>query len=261
MDDEQLERYSRHMVLPRFGREGQLRLLASRVLVVGVGGLGSPAAMYLAASGVGQLALADFDVVELSNLQRQIIHHTRDVGRPKVESGAERVAALNPGVEVSTLHRLFDAEDATMAREVERAHVVVDATDNFEARFALNRLCVASGTPLVSGAALRWDGQVTVFQPGLADSPCYRCLYTEVDAEGEACSDVGVFAPLLGIIGSVQAAETLKLLVGAGDTLTGQVLCIDALRMEWRLLKLGRDPGCPVCGSRDQSSSLSTSSP
>ena len=247
MRDDQFTRYSRHMVLSQIGLEGQRRLLAARVLLVGAGGLGSPIAMYLAASGVGQLVLADFDVVELSNLQRQILHTSKDIGRAKVESGQDTLQALNPDVEIITINRVFDEDDDELATEVEKADVVVDGTDNFETRFALNRACVATRTPLVSGAALRTDGQVTVFDPRDPGSPCYRCLYTEDSAEGEACSDVGVFSPLLGIIGSIEAAETIKILINAGDTLTGRVIVIDVMSMEWRALKLRKDPGCPVC--------------
>ena len=247
MRDDQFTRYSRHMVLSQIGLEGQRRLLAARVLLVGAGGLGSPIAMYLAASGVGQLVLADFDVVELSNLQRQILHTSKDIGRAKVESGQDTLQALNPDVEIITINRVFDEDDDELATEVEKADVVVDGTDNFETRFALNRACVATRTPLVSGAALRTDGQVTVFDPRDPESPCYRCLYTEDSAEGEACSDVGVFSPLLGIIGSIEAAETIKILINAGDTLTGRVIVIDVMSMEWRALKLRKDPGCPVC--------------
>ncbi len=248
MKDEQFTRYSRHMVLSQIGRDGQRRLLGSRVLIVGVGGLGSPIAMYLAASGVGHIVLADFDVVELSNLQRQFIHTTADLGRAKVESGEETLRALNPDVSVETIASVLDQDDPDLLSEVDRADVVVDATDNFETRFGLNRACVQTGTPLVSGAALRMDGQVTVFEPARPDSPCYRCLYTDHTDSGEACSDVGVFSPLLGIIGSIQAAETIKLITGAGETLTGRVLVIDALSMEWRTLRLRKDPACPVCG-------------
>ena len=247
MRDDQFDRYSRHMVLSQIGLEGQRRLLAARALIVGVGGLGSPIAMYLAASGVGQLVLADFDVVELSNLQRQILHTTDDIGRAKVESGEETLKALNPDVEIATINRVFDEDDDELRSEVEKADVVVDGTDNFETRFALNRACVATKTPLVSGAALRTDGQVTVFDPRDPESPCYRCLYTEESGEGEACSDVGVFSPLLGIIGSIEAAEAIKILIGAGDTLTGRVVVIDVMSMEWRALKLKKDPACPVC--------------
>ena len=247
MRDDQFSRYSRHMVLSQIGLEGQRRLLSARVLLVGAGGLGSPIAMYLAASGVGQLVLADFDVVELSNLQRQILHTTLDIARPKVESGKQTLEALNPDVEIVTINRVFDEDDDEFRSEVDKADVVVDGTDNFETRFALNRACVATKTPLVSGAALRTDGQVTVFDPRDPQSPCYRCLYTEDNSEGEACSDVGVFSPLLGIIGSIEAAETIKILIGAGDTLTGRVIVIDVMSMEWRSLRLKKDPGCPVC--------------
>ena len=247
MRDDQFTRYSRHIVLSQIGLEGQRRLLAARALLVGAGGLGSPIAMYLAASGIGQLVLADFDVVELSNLQRQILHTTKDIGRAKVESGEEALNNLNPDVEIVTINRVFDEDDDELRSEVEKADVVVDGTDNFETRFALNRACVATKTPLVSGAALRTDGQVTVFDPRDPDSPCYRCLYTEDSSEGEACSDVGVFSPLLGIIGSIEAAEAIKILIGAGDTLTGRVVVIDVMSMEWRELRLKKDPACPVC--------------
>ena len=247
MKDEQFTRYSRHMVLPQFGLEGQRKLLAARALIVGVGGLGSPIAMYLAASGVGRLVLADFDVVELSNLQRQIVHATADIGRAKVASGEDTLKALNPDVEISTINRVFDGDDSELWSEIDSADVVLDATDNFETRFALNRVCFETKTPLVSGAAIRTDGQVSVFDPRCPDSPCYRCLYSDDTEEGEACSDVGVFAPLLGIIGSIQAAEAIKLLIGAGDALTGRVIVIDVMGMEWRSLKLNKDPACPVC--------------
>ena len=247
MRDDQFDRYSRHMVLPQIGLEGQRRVLNARVLLVGVGGLGSPIAMYLAAAGVGQLVIADFDVVELSNLQRQILHTSNDIGRAKVDSGKRTLTALNPDVDIITINRVFDGDDDELIGEVEKADVVVDGTDNFETRFALNRACVAKKTPLVCGAALRTDGQVTVFDPRDPQSPCYRCLYTEDATEGEACSDVGVFSPLLGIIGSIAAAETIKQLIGTGDTMVGRVIVIDVLSMEWRSLKLKKDPSCPVC--------------
>ena len=247
MRDDQFSRYSRHMVLSQIGLEGQRRLLEARVLLVGVGGLGSPIAMYLAAAGVGQIVLADFDVVELSNLQRQILHTSNDIGRAKVDSGKDTLRALNPDVNISTINRVFDSDDDEFITEVEKASVVVDGTDNFETRFALNRACVASKTPLVSGAALRTDGQVTVFASRDPQSPCYRCLYSDDASEGEACSDVGVFSPLLGIVGSIEAAETIKLIIGNGDSLVGRVIVIDVLSMEWRSLKLRKDPNCPVC--------------
>lgn len=246
MDPEQRERYSRHMLLPQIGEAGQQRLAQARVLIIGLGGLGSPVAMYLAASGVGHLVLVDFDHVELSNLQRQVIHGSPDIGRNKVDSARDRIAALNPGVRVSTHAWVPDEEE--LAAEIARATVVVDATDNFETRFTLNALCWRAGKPLVSGAAIRMEGQVGVFDPGNPDGGCYRCLYTDESGEGEACSQVGVLAPLLGIIGSVQATETIKLIVGTGRTLSGRLLVLDALDMEWRSLRLSRDPQCPVCG-------------
>lgn len=248
MEAEQQERYSRHMLLAGFGAAGQERLRAARVLVVGLGGLGSPAAMYLASSGVGTLTLVDFDHVQLSNLQRQIIHGTPDLGHHKVDSARERIHALNPEVEVDTVPELL--EDEELAEQVRRADVVVDGSDNFATRFTLNAASVRTGTPLVSGAALRTVGQVSVFQPRLAASPCYRCLYTDEPEEGETCAQVGVLAPLLGIIGSIQATEVLKLITGMGTTLTGRVLVIDALTMEWRTLRLRKDPACPLCGAR-----------
>ena len=247
MRDEQFERYSRHMVLAQIGLSGQQRLLESRALIVGAGGLGSPIALYLASSGVGHLVLADFDVVELSNLQRQVLHGTADIGRSKVDSGKDRIEALNPDVRVTTFDRVLDGDDSDLLSESQQADVVLDATDNFETRFALNKACVQTKTPLVSGAALRMDAQVSVFDSRQETSPCYRCLYSDELAEGEACSDVGVFAPLLGIVGAMQAAEALKLIVGFGETLTGRVLVIDALDMQWRSLKLNKDPRCPVC--------------
>lgn len=245
MDDELLTRYSRHILLPQVGLEGQRKLLAARVLIVGMGGLGSPLAMYLAASGVGHLAIADFDCVELSNLQRQIIHRTGDIGRAKVDSARTTLLGLNPLIDVTTLPERM-ANDV-LREQIALADVVADASDNFATRFALNAACVIAGKPLVSGAAIRMEGQVTVFRADLADSPCYRCLYPEQGENRENCSQLGVLAPLLGIIGSVQATEVIKILLGIGETLQGRVLHLDALRMEWRSLRLRKDPACPVC--------------
>jgi len=247
MDPTQRERYSRHLLLPPIGESGQQRLLAARVFILGAGGLGSPAAMYLASAGVGHLAIADFDHVDLSNLQRQILHRTADLGRDKVASARDTIAALNPDVEVTAL--AYAPEDDELDEQVRLADVVVDACDNFESRFTLNRLCVANATPLVSAAAVRFEGQVSVFDPRDPQAPCYRCLYADDSGEGEACSQVGVLAPLLGIIGSVQAVETIKLIAGIGETLAGRVLMLDALSMEWRTLKLRKDPACPVCAA------------
>ena len=248
MNERLLERYSRHVRLAEIGEIGQERLSAARVLVVGLGGLGSPAAMYLAASGIGHMVLSDYDVVELSNLQRQIIHRNRDVGRHKVESACDALLALNPEIEVTPIRWALDAD---LDEEVAAATAVVDATDNFESRFALNAACWRHGTPLVSGAAIRMEGQIAVFDPRDAASPCYRCLYSDDErAEGEPCALVGVLAPLLGIIGSVQAAETIKLIAGFGASLAGRLIAFDAAAMEWRELRLGKDPACPVCSAR-----------
>lgn len=246
MNDEQLLRYSRQILLPQVGAEGQQRLLESRVLIIGVGGLGSPAAMYLAAAGVGHLVLSDFDRVDLSNLQRQIAHDSRDLGRPKVDSARDTLLALNPDVQVTALPEALEGE--ALLEQVTAADVVVDASDNFATRFALNAACVKARTPLVSGAAIRLEGQVAVFRPDRDDSPCYRCLYRDDAAEPEqACTQTGVLAPLVGIIGSVQAMETIKVLLGVGESLTGRLLLLDGEAMNWRTLKLTKDPACPVC--------------
>jgi len=246
MNERLLQRYSRHMRLAEIGERGQERLNAARVLVVGLGGLGSPVAMYLAASGVGHLVLSDYDAVELSNLQRQIVHGNADVGRTKVESARDTLLALNPEIEVTPLAWALDDD---LDAEIAAATVVVDATDNFESRFALNAVCRRHTTPLVSGAAMRMEGQIAVFDPRDPNSPCYRCLYTDDGrAEGEPCALVGVLAPLLGIIGSVQAAETIKLIAGFGTSLAGRLIAFDAADMEWRELRLPKDPACPVCG-------------
>ena len=244
------------MRLAQIGQDGQERLNAARVLVVGLGGLGSPAAMYLAASGVGHIVLSDYDVVELSNLQRQIVHRSDDVGRNKVESARNTLLALNPEIEVTPIHWALDDD---LDAEVAAATVVVDATDNFESRFALNAACWRSRTPLVSGAAIRMEGQIAVFDPRDPQSPCYRCLYSDDgDVEGEPCALVGVLAPLLGIIGSVQAVETIKLITGFGTSLAGRLIVLDATEMEWRELRLGKDPACPVCGTPADASSQAT---
>ena len=246
MNEEQRERYSRHVLLPQIGMQGQQRLLAARVFIVGAGGLGSPVIMYLASAGIGHLVIADFDHVDLSNLQRQILHGVADLGEDKVSSARGTIAALNPGITVTTLN--WAPDDAEFDEQVRLADVVVDACDNFETRFTLNRFCVKHATPLVSAAAVRFEGQISVFDARDSNSPCYRCLYSDSSSEGEACSQVGVLAPLLGVIGSAQAIEVIKLIVGIGESLAGRVMMFDALCMEWRTLKLRKDPGCPVCG-------------
>lgn len=245
MDDTELLRYSRQIILPQVGVEGQQRLLASRALIIGMGGLGSPAAMYLAAAGVGELVLVDYDCVDLSNLQRQIAHTAQDIGRPKVESGADRVRALSPSTKLTTINGHLEGDD--LFDQVRRADVVLDASDNFATRFAVNAACVRAGVPLVSGAAVRMEGQVAVFEPAKRDSPCYRCLYREEGELEQTCAENGVLAPLVGIIGSIQAMEATKLLMGIGESLCGRLLVLDAQHMEWRCLRLRKDPACPVC--------------
>ncbi|HRQ58124.1 MAG TPA: molybdopterin-synthase adenylyltransferase MoeB [Azoarcus taiwanensis] len=248
MNDEQLLRYSRHILLPEIGVEGQEALLASRVLVVGAGGLGSPACMYLAAAGVGTIVLCDDDDVDLTNLQRQILHSEATVGTPKVESGRESLLRLNPFVNVETVHARLEGD--ALDAQVRIADVVLDCSDNFATRHAINRACARHRKPLVSGAAIRFDGQVSVFDLRRADSPCYHCLFPEgKDVEEVRCAVMGVFAPLTGIIGATQAAEALKLIVGCGVSLDGRLLLLDGLGMEWRSISLGRDPDCAVCGA------------
>jgi molybdopterin-synthase adenylyltransferase len=244
MTDAELLRYSRQILLPDFGIEGQERLRASSVLVVGLGGLGSPVAMYLAAAGVGRLVLADFDAVDLSNLQRQIIHTTAQIGRPKAESARLALAALNPDVDLVAVKRSLVEE--TLPGIVADVDLVLDCCDNFATRFAVNAACVAAGVPLVSGAAIRLEGQVTAFsgQPG---GPCYQCLYPRNGGIDETCSTNGVLAPVVGIIGSIQATEAIKILSGLGEPLFGRLLLLDAALMQWRSLRLPSDPSCPVC--------------
>ena len=248
LGDEQLLRHNRQIMLPEIGVEGQERLWASRVLLVGVGGLGSPIAMYLAASGVGHLVLVDHDAVDLSNLQRQIVHTTASLGVPKVRSAARTLAALNPEVRVDAIERALSGD--ALRREVGAADVVVEATDNFEARRALNRACVDAGRPLVSGAVIRMEGQVAVYRLDRPDGPCYECLHGATTAPPGTCADSGVLGSVAGIIGTVQATEVVKTLLGIGKDLDGRVLALDALRMEWQTIRLRRNPGCPACGDR-----------
>ena len=244
MRDKQLLRYSRQILLPSLGVGGQERLLSSRVLIVGMGGLGAPAAMYLAAAGVGCLLIADFDRVDLSNLQRQIIHTTERIGLPKVESARQTLAALNPEVRIEAIGQPL--ESAILPGLLARTDLVVDASDNFATRFAINAACFEAGVPLVSGAAIRMEGQVAVFS-GQAGGPCYQCLYPSGGAVDETCTANGVLAPLVGIIGSIQAVEAIKVLTGIGKPLLGRLLLLDALCMEWRSVRLRPDPRCPVC--------------
>lgn len=260
MNDDQLMRYARHIMLPDIDIAGQERLLAAKVLVVGVGGLGSPVALYLAASGIGSLTLADLDEVELSNLQRQIVHTTGNLGQPKPESARQTLAQINPDVEVRTICERMTLEQ--LETETERADVVVDCTDNFEVRYAINSACVKTGTPLVSGAAVRLEGQLMVIDPRQSDKPCYRCLYDNAGETELNCATTGIAAPVVGAIGTLQALETLKLIIGLGETLAGYLLTFDAKHMDWRKLKLPKNPQCATCsvrtdhGPEDQRGSL-----
>lgn len=248
VDDQELLRYSRHILLPQIGIEGQARLRAARVLVLGAGGLGSPAALYLASAGIGTLAIADGDTVDLTNLQRQIVHRVSAIGQPKALSAQTTLADINPGCRVVPLQERL--ADARLDQEVLAADVVLDCSDNFATRHAVNRACVRHRKPLVSGAAIRFDGQVGVFDSRQAGAPCYHCLFPEAeDVEEVRCAVMGVFAPLVGIIGATQAAEALKLLIGCGTSLAGRLLLLDGLGMEWRSIAVPRDPACPVCGS------------
>lgn len=247
MNDDQLLRYSRHILLPEIGVEGQDAIVTARMLVVGAGGLGSPAAMYLAAAGVGTLVLCDGDTVDLTNLQRQILHCADDVGRLKVASGRDTLLRINPVIRVETIEARLEAD--ALLEQVALADVVLDCSDNFATRHAINRACVHYRKPLVSGAAIRFDGQVSVFDLGQPGSPCYHCLFPEGQEVDEVrCAVMGVFAPLTGIIGATQAAEALKIRVGCGATLNGRLLLLDGLAMEWRSIALARDPACAVCG-------------
>lgn len=245
LSDEQLLRYSRHIMLPDIEIEGQQRLLNSRVLILGLGGLGSPVSLYLASAGVGELWLVDDDVVDLSNLQRQIAHTQSRIGQTKVASAAQAMRAINPDVTIKQIEQRVDAEN--LVDLVQQVDLVLDCTDNFTTRFALNKACFQTGVVLVSGAAIRFDGQVSVFDPRDEQSPCYQCLYPEGDAAALTCAESGVLAPLVGVIGAVQAMEAIKLLAQAGRPLTGRLLLLDGRRMEWREMRLVKDPACKVC--------------
>jgi molybdopterin/thiamine biosynthesis adenylyltransferase len=247
MDDGQLLRYSRHILLSELGVDAQERFAAAHALIVGIGGLGNPVAQFLAAAGVGTLTLVDADRVDLTNLQRQILFDTASVGRPKVDAASARIAAVNAEVRVVTVPvRAGDTELASLAAGTD---IVIDCSDNFATRHAINRACVHAAKPLVSGAAIRFDGQVAVFDMRDPESPCYHCLFGEGDEfEETRCATLGVFAPLVGIVGATQAAEALKIIGGVGQTLVGRLLLVDALTMEWRELRVLKDPQCPVCG-------------
>jgi len=247
LEDKQLLQFSRQIMLPEIGIDGQQRLLESKVLLIGLGGLGSPIAMYLAAAGVGQLTLVDFDKVDLSNLQRQIIHSLKNVDTAKVESARQTLERLNPSCKVNTINQMLDEQ--ALQNEINNHDVIIDATDNFSTRFLINRLCVKTRKPLVTGAAIRWEGQITTFS-NTQDSACYNCLYGMDGEEEETCTENGVLAPVVGIIGSMQATEAIKLITGAGKILQGKLLILDALNMEWRSLNIKADPNCPVCSQK-----------
>ncbi len=249
MDDAQLVRYSRHILLPQIDLAGQERLLAGHVLLIGAGGLGSPAAIYLAAAGVGQLTLCDGDTVDLTNLQRQIVHRQAALGVNKAISARQTLAEINPDCRVRAIEQRVGAADLTeLARQ---ADVVVDTSDNFATRHAVNRACVTARRPLVSGAAIRFAGQLAVFDARRDDAPCYHCLYPEDrSVEAERCATMGVFAPLTGMLGSLQAGEAIRLLLGMDSPVAGELLLVDALGLEWQRVPVAKNPGCPVCGKR-----------
>jgi len=246
LDDDQLLRYSRHILLPEIGVEGQERLRAAHALIIGAGGLGCPAALYLASSGIGQLTLADPDCVDLTNLQRQILYRTDSVGAGKVDAASKTLASVNPAVTVVPLAERLEGE--ALERRVAEADVVLDCSDNFATRHAVNRACVRHAKPLVSGAAIRFDGQIAVFDLRKPDTPCYACLFPEGgETEELRCAVMGVLAPLTGAVGSLQAVEAIKLVAGAGESLSGRLLMFDALRAEWRSVRVRKDPACAVC--------------
>ncbi|HEX6722915.1 MAG TPA: molybdopterin-synthase adenylyltransferase MoeB [Burkholderiaceae bacterium] len=247
MDDAQLLRYSRHILLDVFGIEGQQRLLRARALIVGAGGLGSPAALYLGSAGVGHITLVDPDQVDVTNLQRQIAHNLARVGQPKAESARASIAAINPDVQVRA--RVLRADAQSLPALVAEADVVLDCSDNYKTRHAINAACVRARVPLVAGAAIRFDGQISVYDARDASCPCYACVFPPDAAfEDVQCSTLGVFAPLVGIIGTLQAAEALKILAGVGEPLSGRLQMLDARTMQWSEMRLVRQPSCPVCG-------------
>jgi adenylyltransferase/sulfurtransferase len=248
LSDEELLRYSRQILLAQIDIAGQLRLKQSSVLIVGLGGLGSPVALYLAAAGIGGMHLADFDRVDLSNLQRQIVHDCNSLGQLKVQSAAQRLRQINPQLALHLHETVLDAD--SLGAVVAAVDLVLDCSDNFSTREAVNAVCVAAGKPLVSGAAIRLEGQLSVFDPRRADSPCYHCLYGHGSEAELTCSEAGVVGPLVGLVGSLQALEALKLLAGFGEPLVGRLLLIDALTTRFRELRVKRDPGCSVCGAQ-----------
>lgn len=248
MNDNQLLRYSRQIMLSQFDIDGQEKLLRASVLILGVGGLGCPAAQYLAAAGVGELVLSDPDTVDMTNLQRQVLFSESDIHLPKVEAAANRIRQLNPDIACKVIPKKLEGE--ALLEKVANADVVLDCTDNFSSRFAINSACVKTGTPLVSGAAIRMNGQLAVYDFSQPEAPCYRCLYDEQSNEQLSCSESGVLGPVVGTIGTMQALEAIKLISGMGNTLSGRLMIFDALSMHWQTMNLQADPKCPVCGDR-----------
>ncbi|HIE77337.1 MAG TPA: molybdopterin-synthase adenylyltransferase MoeB [Candidatus Thioglobus sp.] len=244
MNDDQLLRYSRQIMLPQIDIEGQQSIVDSTVMLIGVGGLGSPSSMYLAAAGVGHIIVADFDQVEISNLQRQIIHHTKDIGKYKVESAKEKLLAINPNIKVTMLK---DLNDKNINEYISKVDVVLDGTDNFDSRFKINKSCVESKVPLVSAAVIRFEGQLSVFKGYDKDLPCYQCLYPPGADQNENCVDNGILAPVAGVLGSLQALQAIKVILNLGEQLVGELMMIDALDLNFRKIRIQKDPGCDIC--------------
>jgi len=245
MDEKQRDRYARQIRLPQIGEQGQQKILDSNALIIGMGGLGSPAALYLAAAGIGKLVISDYDIVEASNLQRQIIHANESIGENKVDSAKASLKVLNPDCEVEAIN--YQLDDDELKSVIQRVEIVLDCSDNFPTRFEVNRHCVETGTPLVSGAAIRLEGQIMNYQPDV-EGPCYQCLYTQVYENAETCEMEGVLGPVVGVIGAMQALQTFLILTGQGKPLIGKLLLLDAASMEWQGVKLPKNPACPVCG-------------
>jgi len=244
MNDQDLLRYSRQIILPEVGIEGQQALLDSTMLLIGVGGLGSPSAMYLAAAGVGHLIIADFDKVELSNLQRQVIHHTDDIGEFKVDSAKAKMLSINPDIKITTVK---DLDENNLNTWVEKSDIVLDGTDNFDTRFKINKACVEQKTPLVSAAVIRFEGQLSVFKGYEVDNPCYQCLYSEEGNSDENCTDNGILAPVAGMLGTMQALQAIKVVLSLGEQLVGKLMMIDALDLTFRSVKINKDSACKIC--------------
>ncbi|CAC9589165.1 Molybdopterin-synthase adenylyltransferase (EC 2.7.7.80) [uncultured Gammaproteobacteria bacterium] len=246
MNDQQLLRYSRQIMLPEVGIEGQEALLGSTMLLIGMGGLGAPTALYLAAAGVGHLIIADFDTVELSNLQRQIIHHTNDIGKLKVDSAKQKMQAINPTIKITSVS---DLDENNLAKWVGQSDIVLDGTDNFDTRFKINQACVTLKKPLVSAAVIRFEGQLSVFKGYEVDQPCYQCLYSKEGNSNENCTNNGILAPVAGVLGTMQALQAAKVVLNLGEQLLGKLMIIDALDLSFRSVKISKDANCPVCQS------------